>query len=242
MLIVDAFNVVHAAPATAPELLPFGLDRLVEMAGGGRFAGVPVWIVCDGTAGGRSRSGGGGSGGELPAGRSGSGVRVLFAGPGKDADSLIENLLDELERSGKAHAVTVVSSDRRVQQAAVGVRARRLTSREFLVALVEDARAASAKTARRTGGKPEFAVRDGLDTASAEAWMKEFGVGTAPNPAAPPEPVHGEAADPRSVGVGDVLDAQSIRALEEWAAGLNVADLESEARRGKKRGPKDEHR
>ena len=167
MLIVDVMNVIHAAGDVDPRLGglgPLGLARLVE---GSRFSGEGVILVCDGTGGGLARS----VGQVDPNGpMEGPGVRWAFAGPGRDADSLIQRILDSLERGGRVGGVKVVSDDKGVLAAAVGARAKRMRSGPFVRALVED----SAKgRGAGSGAKPM------PDPAASHAWLREFGLGPA---------------------------------------------------------------
>jgi hypothetical protein len=106
-------------------------------------------------------------------------IRVVFAGPGKDADAAIARMVIEAERraGGKgAGDVTVVSSDKGVLASAVGPigpKARRMTSEVFLRQLLADV--------GRSGGGQRRA--DGtLDGAEVRRWLERFGVGgTAPS-------------------------------------------------------------
>lgn len=222
MLLVDVFNVVHAVPKAAPELGGISIDGLVPLINAGRFSGEPVWLVCDGTGGGRARWNDGAAHGN---------VRMMFAGPGNDADSLIERILDELERSGRLGGVVVVSSDRRVQAAAVGVRVRWMNSEQFVRLLVDDAAKAERDRQRGTGGRPSFATRESLDQEATAAWMREFGfeAESREKQAEPPtqdrKVTDSEAArNPRKGEQPPVIDADMLRELEEWADELDRDD------------------
>lgn len=219
MLVIDLFNVLHAVPKAARELGGWrgrgsvDIERLASLIAASRFAGEPVWLVCDGTGGGRARRG------EEELGN----VRVLYAGPGKDADSLIERILDDLERCGKLGGLGVVSSDRRVQAAAVGVRVRWMTSEAFVRLLVDDAARAERARQGRTGGRPEFATRDKLDDQATAVWMREFGFEAEDRRGSGAGEARDEKArraedqrEPR----GEVLDAKTLAELEEWAKRL----------------------
>lgn len=224
MLIIDVFNVLHAAPKVTPELGMAGVGGLVRLGRAiplSRFGGEPAWLVCDGTA--------GGLGAQMAEQVNTDLVHVMCAGPGKDADALIEHQLDQLERAGRLGGVLVISSDRRVQAAAVGVRVRWLSSESFLQALADDLRRRGRAEHQRTGGRPELAARDGLDAEAAAAWLREFGL---------ENKVAGEGQEPRAQSREDVpvaseldapdrrglLDEHTIKELEEWAKGLGLDD------------------
>lgn len=176
MLLVDAFNLIHASRDLT------GVADLLSRLAFGRHAGKDITLVCDGSveprdaheqavvtrclSGSRSR-------------------RVLYAGPHREADDLIEELLREARDPSR---VTLVSSDRRLRQAAARVGAACVESRDFLRDLDED----GARRAR-LHERPEPV----LDRASVAWWMGEFGLGprreaptisTPPTPATPPAP------------------------------------------------------
>lgn len=232
MLIVDVFNVLHAAPKAAPELGMAGSGGLVRLGRAiplSRFGGEPAWLVCDGTA--------GGLGARLAEQVNTDLVHVICAGPGKDADALIEQQLDHLERAGRLGGVMVVSNDRRVQAAAVGVRARWMSSDAFLSALADDLRRRGRAEHQRTGGRPELAAREALDEGAAAAWLREFGFAGPATPAASGEasspnipastsPARKPEPDPRDSGEDrrGLLDERTIKELEEWAKGLGLDD------------------
>lgn len=98
-------------------------------------------------------------------------ITVLFAEPGHDADSLIEELID-------AHAaptqLLIVSSDHRLQKAAKQRRAESLDSDSFLERLADRAKAAAARATPTEPPKPAA----GTAAAGKEDltyWLKEFG-------------------------------------------------------------------
>lgn len=224
MLIIDVFNVLHAAPKASPEMGMLSVERLAGLIENSRFGGEPAWLVCDGTAGGGMTRG--------LAERAGTElVQVLFAGPGKDADGLIERLLDRLEEQKRLGGVVVVSGDRRVQAAATGVRVRWMGSDAFVRALADDLRRLAHNARQKTGGRPEFAARERLDPEAAKAWLREFGIqdGACVNsaPSVPAEPSREvEAVDDAGGAApeedrGRLLDGATLKELEEWAKSLD---------------------
>lgn len=166
MLIVDAFNVLHASRDLA------GVADLLERLEFGRYAGRDVTLVCDGSVGTRDPHEQALITRRLSGSRS---RRVLYAGPHREADDLIEELLHEAREASR---VTLVSSDRRLRSAAARVGASCIASRDFLRDLQED-------LARRTRGASSPGPF--LDRASVERWMTEFGVSAGGEPL-PPRP------------------------------------------------------
>jgi hypothetical protein len=88
-------------------------------------------------------------------------ARVLFSGPGVQADDIIERLLAEAPDSTR---LTVVSSDRRLRDAAGFHHAESIPSRRFAEELAQDA----AKRARRAD--------DALPRDAVARWLAEFGL------------------------------------------------------------------
>ena len=102
----------------------------------------------------------------LPARLSHGGIRVWFAREYPDADSLIEELVEDDTSPG--HLV-VVSSDRRLQAAARRRRAKAVSCEEWL---------AAARDARRTRGLPSpDAKPPEPGPEGAGYWKKYFGLG-----------------------------------------------------------------
>lgn len=128
MLLIDAYNLLHAW-RNAP-LKENGTDvaALARLLGASGYSKGPIHMVCDGTP-----PGGHESEHEFREGP----VRITYAGVGKDADSLIETLI---ERSSAPSRLLVVSSDRRIQRAARRRRASVMQSQRFIALLVNDAR------------------------------------------------------------------------------------------------------
>jgi predicted RNA-binding protein with PIN domain len=202
VLIIDTYNVLHAASATHEGLSGLNLATLIRLLTASRWSGGPALLICDGS-GGRSAVPDGHLHPEAP-------IRVVFAGPGKDADSAIERMIIDAEhRAGRAggSGITVVSSDKRVLAAAigpVGPKARRMTSEQFLKALLDDA---------RRSGMTDPSRPDTLDKESVADWVRRFGV-QAPgvkdvpkDPAAERRGTHGTKP-------------------EDWPEGINPDDLD----------------
>jgi predicted RNA-binding protein with PIN domain len=175
VLIIDAYNVLHAARKVHEGLSGLTVVGLARMVMGSRWGGANAVLVCDGS-GGRSAVPDELVHPEAP-------VRVVFAGPGKDADALIERMVIDAERGGRgAGGLVVVSSDKGVQASAVGPvgpKARRMTSERFLRELLADAARAGV------GGGERGAA---LDDDEVRRWVERFG-GAGDSPRPPPAEV-----------------------------------------------------
>lgn len=198
VILIDAFNVLYAAPKVEPRLAGLtlsGLIGLLEQVGSGGVgsgAGATV-LVIDGT-------GGGGGGIDERYTRPDAPVRVVFAGPGKDADSVIERMLEDLHfksiREGKGGRglpwVTVVSSDRRVQAAAVGAVCKRESAEAFVRLLVQGAHRAAAR-----GRTNEAAAGRDITPEAQAYWLKQFGLVPRSQEASPKSTPAPSAAKPK---------------------------------------------
>lgn len=161
-LIIDTMNVMHAWTALRTgqaHLSVTGLNRLISAS---RYASRRVRMVCDGPAPADwpARV-------ELPLDAA-SRATAIYAGPGRDADSLIERLLDE--DPGVRHT-TVVSADRRLIRAAKRRKATPLNSTAFLHQLLHDAREAGLVTP-----DPSSRIRSAIPLAQStvEGWLRFF--------------------------------------------------------------------
>ena len=158
-VVIDFMNLLHAWIGAAREGLPLPPDdlpgqvnllgRLLAKRG---IAGEGSVIVCDGA---------------LPPGWSGegsSGISVRFAGPGREADEVIEGLI---AADTAPRRLLVVSSDRRILRAGQRRRARTATSEAFL-----------NQVARAPGGDRPEALRPdtALDDDEIARWLDEFGL------------------------------------------------------------------
>ncbi len=91
---------------------------------------------------------------------------VFFAGPGRDADTVIEN---KIRASTDAKRLTVVSSDRRILRAAQARKAAVIKSNVFWDNLQKEL--SRKKTAREPAAK-----RRGLSEGETEQWLRIFGL------------------------------------------------------------------
>lgn len=169
MLLVDAYNVLHVQGVLPAHLAGMEIDGLARLLGVSRYARGRIILVCDGAPP-RTSIGGG----KKVAGRAGrashptaSGVEIVHAGGGNDADFYIE---DFLERDSASRRWTVVSSDHRVQRAAISAGSRVLESALFLRQLVQDdARPAPTPHPRNIHKIP-------LASLDVSLWIREFGI------------------------------------------------------------------
>ncbi|MEQ9617279.1 MAG: NYN domain-containing protein [Phycisphaerales bacterium] len=124
MLILDTYNALHAIEGLGAEAASLDVPALARLIAASRYAGARCLLVCDGNQG--------------PSGpiEGAPGVDALYAGKGKDADSLIESIL---ATHSAARNALVVSSDRRVQRAAELARGKWIASPAFLAQILKDA-------------------------------------------------------------------------------------------------------
>jgi predicted RNA-binding protein with PIN domain len=216
-LIVDTFNVLHAwtgGPVAGP-----GRDvaALAHAIAASEFGSWKATLVCDGAppahlgGGTRFRS---------------HGAEVLYAGGGRDADSLIERLVDA---SDAPRRVLVVSSDRRVQRAGRRRGGRAMDSVEFVRRL--------AHTRGEGLPAPEAEPEPSTDDAELAEWLRIFGGEAPPTPPPPPpQPRAGrktpsapagppEAGPELDPGPSDPLLDDARRA---WPGRIRAEDLDME--------------
>lgn len=162
-LLVDTYNVLGVTGVLPPEVAGLDEESLARLISRSGFAGRKAALICDGV---RSRD---------LAGRDGArglkrrvdGVDIIYAGGGRDADSLIERVIAE---DSAPRRLLVVSSDRRVQKAAARRRCGVMSSEAFLRRLAADL-AAPAPIVGRNVLREQIP----LDTVSVTAWIREFG-------------------------------------------------------------------
>jgi hypothetical protein len=239
VLVIDAYNVLWAAD-TVGAAGPPGLEQLAGWLGRSRYAERETVLVCDGRPPPWLAR-------RAPADAAGlhrgllGGVKVLFAGPGRDADALIEELVEAHRSRG---GLLVVSSDGRVRQAARRAQADVISSLDFLRELAAD------RARGRMPGKPAFASQVPLDAGSTAWWIRQFGLGadaadTARGPAgpgadaptrteseaparAPPMSPSGLPAGLRPHDPGAAAGVNPSVDRELWALGLSPDDLDME--------------
>jgi predicted RNA-binding protein with PIN domain len=144
-LIIDAYNVLHCTHTLPEPWAMMSATDLCRYLESSPWAGSAMTVVCDGK----------------PKPEEGSyrgSVRLIYSGPGRDADSVIEQLIatDHGPRD-----LIVVSNDRRIQSAAKRRKAKPMSAESFLNQLVASARGDSPNTPPDMG-----------DT---DDWLKEFG-------------------------------------------------------------------
>lgn len=216
-LIIDSFNVLHVTGALDPERAGPDLAGLAELIASSRWGRIRSTLVCDGP------------GANVRMKQPGM-VEIVFAGPGRDADTLIETIL---ARSSAPRSITVVSSDRRLQRSARRRRARWMASDDFLRRLNVDAGGTTrhGATPTRPGGP--------IGSDDVQRWIDRFGIG-AKDPLRRLPSAKGldgspagssstpEAASDRTGGAGaDVKPDPLIEgALQEWRGRLTLDDLD----------------
>jgi predicted RNA-binding protein with PIN domain len=168
--LIDGYNVMHAGGCLGAKLGREGFRRarrrflgdLVEALGSDRAA--QTTVIFDARV----------PPGHFPLQTSYRGVRVVFALGDEDADSRIESMI---EGDANPRDLTVVSSDRRIRQAASRRRATPVTAEDFWVWLddLREEAAIARETLQRESGRP--ATRDPAAEPSAddaEYWLQVF--------------------------------------------------------------------
>jgi uncharacterized protein len=162
-LILDGYNVLHCShvlPDKWSQVTAAGLCALIDRAGVSRGR---ASVVCDGTpspalikslpepdtAGGQMRYGIGS-------------VDLIYAGGGRDADSLIERMIED---ENAPRSLIVVSNDRRVQRAARRRGAQPMASETFLRRLAAALHGPVAPADAKPSAEPD-----------AQGWMRKFGL------------------------------------------------------------------
>lgn len=152
MLLVDCYNVLHCShvlPDRYAMVDPAGLCAMIRRSGLGSSGAV---VVCDGVPKPHESADEGG-------GR----VELVYAGPGRDADTLLERLID---RDTSPRQLVVVSNDRRIRRAARRRRGLAVASEDFLRRLAR--RLAPPSPAAGAAEKPTAPETD--------AWLRKFGL------------------------------------------------------------------
>ncbi len=229
MLLIDAYNVLHTTGILPPELAGPDLGDLAGLIRMSRYASREFRLVCDGLIDRRARA-------HLDS-------AVMEAGPGQQADDLIEWLV----RTDTARSrLTIVSSDRRLRRFASAQGCGSLISQLFLEHLAEDhdLQRRAGRRARAITALPPLPL--GFEDTA--AWMEEFGLGVperAPRvpgasiepPTVPSVPIAKRGPPPKddkrkspgdskrpAPGLGD--DPLLKEALDYWAGRLSLDDLD----------------
>lgn len=205
-LIIDGYNLMHAAGIARPRYAPGGLEacraRLhrelsARLDADVLAAAVVVYDAFDSVS-------------DLDREQQHRGVNVLFAGQGRDADSLIERML---RQHSVPRRVIVVSSDHRLHRAARRRRARCVDSEDFWAELEADVR-------------PHFESRSGQQLQS-----ERLPESVAPTPSMDVvnEPVSRDLPEnvPAIRGSQETLEEELLR----WAATAAQEELAAEQQR-----------
>ncbi len=176
-LLIDTYNVLHTTGILPPEMAGIDVGGLIRLISSSRYQRQLVTLVCDGTGPAPSSAG--------PPRQ----IAVRFAGPGREADDLIRELIDA---ASDRRRITVVTSDRAVAAAARTRRCRTITSQAFLGHLLADAQTKSKPPNDRPTGP--------LDKKRVDQWIEQFGVDeTDPTKTAATEPLGGDRTLPPTV-------------------------------------------
>lgn len=165
MLIVDAYNTLQTAGVLPTHLAGIELEGLAHLIARSRYAARPALLVCDGRPHSQALASAV-TDRRFPGRYRLHTSDVLFAGAGKDADTLIEVIIS---RDSAPARLLVVSTDRRIRKHAAKRGAASITSAEFLLQLAAD------EARPRSEPYPQFAQEIPLDPYSLAHWMREFG-------------------------------------------------------------------
>ena len=228
MLLVDTYNVLHHPLALRELPHDSGPAELAALIAAGRHRRSKALLVCDGMP--RKLGPVAHRDAELRFHVEGS--ELLYAGPGMDADSLIERLI---EADTAPRRLTVVSSDRRIQRAGRRHRARIMPSDDFLGVLLRD-----ADSAKQRWRRPTFTTEVPLSPMAIRYWKDLFGIDEAdlppeahepakPMPVAPAPAVPAAAKKqqpPSRPAEPEPIDPVILEALREWRGRLSMDDLD----------------
>jgi uncharacterized protein len=231
-LLIDTYNVLHSGLPLAPDEPGADILHLAERIASSRFRTENlVTLVCDGVPPPVP---------SFPAAH--RGCRILFAGAGREADALIEELIREDSAPAR---LLVVSSDRRILKAARKRRAKTLTSPAFLYQLAAPEPREHGRPARDAGPLParDRLLKDG----EVDQWMNYFGPDAAHADApASPDPAREErqriapsqsaaeeqrlknAPPPNKPNPGGPADPLLKKLLRESGAGITPDELDME--------------
>lgn len=210
-LIIDAFNVLHVTGVLDTQHAGPGLADLADLIVSSQWGKIRSSLICDGP---------GVNARMKPPGN----VEIIYAGAGKDADTLIESIV---EASSAPRLLSVVSSDRRIQQAARRRRAEVISSDAFLQRLNLDANRRPSSKPRSPGHlKPDGP----LPLPDVKQWLGRFGItdsdpirkakpaGQSPPKSSEPGHTEHDAPPPNDPAIDE--------ALQEWRGRLSLDDLD----------------
>lgn len=213
-LIIDAYNVLHVTGALAPQYAGPGLADLADLIAASRWGTIRSSLICDGP---------GVSVRMKPPGR----VEIIFAGPGKDADTLIETIISACSAP---RFLAVVSSDRRLQKAAHRRRAGVIASDVFLSRLNLDADRRSSGQPRGPHRLKPLTPNGPSQSPDVQRWLQRFGI-TESDPIRKAQ--SSEQSTPRSSEPGSPRPGPQAQrdptidaALQEWRGRLSLDDLD----------------
>ena len=156
MVIIDGHNLLHAICKMEENSRSLDEPTLCKFLGTYfKLIGEKAEIVFDGSG---------------PPDKSGfdsvSHIEIFFAGPATDADTVIE---DKIKASTAPKGLTIISSDRQLQQAAHARRATAVKSELFWAEVQK-------QLARKRSPKEPPAKRQGISQSETEQWLKVFGL------------------------------------------------------------------
>ena len=188
MLLIDTSNVLHAIAVLPEHLKGLDVPALARLISESRYAKRRAVLVCDGvgppsaaakaTLASDERASTLATTNTAPSGKEIAGLDLVYAGAHQEADDVIELLI---ARDTAPRRLLVVSTDRRLAQAARRRRAHSITSEAFLRHLAADSDKPKAKPL------PGYATQVPLNEYAVGYWMSLFGYGALEGAAPPGE-------------------------------------------------------
>lgn len=217
MLLIDAWNLLHATATRAEPLADLDVRSLVAVLARTRWAGTKTMLVCDGPR--------PGSGHAAPGAATIAEARIIYTGATREADDQIEQIL---ESCSFARRITVVSSDKRLRRAAKRAGAHWLSAQAFCKQIEADLARAKREPV------PAFAREIPLGPYAVDHWMREFALPDDWGPRVDPSPIQPPSADPPAEPAPPTepppsrptpsIDPETRRLLDEYA--IEEADLD----------------
>jgi len=209
-VVVDTWNVLHVQGILPPGLSGLGLAGLGRLMLATRWGQAHITLACDGQT--QDRPAG------VPAA-----IHVIWSGAGREADDVIEGLIERTSAPGR---MVIVSSDNRLRRAAKRRRCKHLGSEQFLRTILDDLAAGPAAdpiadthpSDQDATWEDQFGLTAGeFESIEAEAAAEEFEdlipspPSSQPPPAADPPWQARSPADPPPIAFPPSLIEQAMR-------------------------------
>ncbi len=152
-LLIDCYNLLHAP--MPPSLAGLEEDGLCRRLASSPWSGTGITVVCDGIV----KPG-------TPAFSPVPQVQLVYSGPGRSADDVIIEMIDE---DTSPRRLYVVTDDREIQKAGRRRRCQVLSTGSFIRTLAASRPSGGQATARNRS-------RAALSPTQVDAWLEQFGI------------------------------------------------------------------